>query len=140
MAQQREEDIHPLVVTKQTATADKSAHRSTDTTMLVPESSSVATDQYHHSETIWRVVIDIVSLIICKIHSDIQYNNNRWIFSGCYNDYCALYCYTIYTRFLLFGYRDTISIQRQYNTSLCCGSFINRRSSCLGTGVIFFFK
>jgi hypothetical protein len=32
-------------------------------------SSSVATDQYHHKETIWRILLDIISLIICKYFS-----------------------------------------------------------------------
>ena len=31
--------------------------------------SSVATDQYHHKETIWRILVDIISLIICKYFS-----------------------------------------------------------------------
>lgn len=35
-----------------------------------PRSAATTTDQYHHKETIWRVIIDVISLIIRKSIDD----------------------------------------------------------------------
>jgi hypothetical protein len=71
---------------------------------------SVTTDQYHHSETIWRIVLDIISLIICKYFSLFSKILIEFIFSIDYNTDFTLCCYTVYTRIFLFGFIDKVSI------------------------------
>jgi len=72
MANQLKRDIHELGRNKQNfITHNIRPQDSPTTTMLITESQStppVATDQYHHTETIWRIILDIISLIICKIN------------------------------------------------------------------------
>ncbi len=70
MAKHRQGDIHSLETEKQNIILRDNTHRSPHTAMVITESQkgSTATDQYHHSETIWRVILDIISLIICKIN------------------------------------------------------------------------
>jgi len=70
MAQQRQGDIHAVGTSRQNLIPNDNPHRSANRTMLVTDSQStpsVATDQYHHSETIWRVITDIISLIILAV-------------------------------------------------------------------------
>ncbi len=119
---------------------DTSKQRSPNAAMIVSESQSsppTTTDQYHHSETIWRVILDIVSLIICK--------NRKFLlekllffycFSNCYNCYITFCCSAICTWIFLFGYINKISIQKRYHSSLCCSSFINWFASGFGNRII----
>lgn len=67
MANLRQSNIHDIGRNKQSFTSqNRSAKRSPTTTMLITDSPPVTTDQYHHTETIWRVLLDIISLAICK--------------------------------------------------------------------------
>jgi hypothetical protein len=72
MAKHRQGDIHSLETEKQNIILHDNARQSPHTAMVITESqtarASTATDQYHHSETIWRVILDIISLIICKLN------------------------------------------------------------------------
>jgi hypothetical protein len=73
MAQQRQEHNYPPRTFKPTTIHNTNAQRSANSMMLSREidptaSASTTTDQYHHTETIWRIVIDAISLLICKMN------------------------------------------------------------------------
>ena len=64
MAKHRQDDIHSIEIREQ------HINQPTRAGMVILESEMATplttTDRYHHSETIWRVVLDVISLIICK--------------------------------------------------------------------------
>lgn len=70
MAAQRHGDTHALVKpTKQNLISPTSQTLPTNTTVMIGEqqhSPPIQTDQFHHRESIWRVVVDIICLLICK--------------------------------------------------------------------------
>jgi len=65
MAKQRQSDIHALEITHHNTMNNTNRYDSPKAPMIIADSPTT-TDQYHHSETIWRVFMDITSLIICK--------------------------------------------------------------------------
>jgi len=70
MARQNQVYTHELATNQQNLVSNNTNQYSTEnTTMIItqPESASKTTnDQYHHTETIWRILVDIISLTICK--------------------------------------------------------------------------
>jgi len=71
MAEQKQVYNHEFATNKQHLINNNTKQYSTQNTtmiMTLPESGTppTTTDQYHHKETIWRILIDIISLIICK--------------------------------------------------------------------------
>jgi hypothetical protein len=70
MSKQQQEDIRLSGTSQQNIITRKNEQRPPNSTMIITESQispPTTTDQYHHTETIWRVITDIISLIICKI-------------------------------------------------------------------------
>jgi len=71
MAYPRQGDIQTLGTSRQNLIphSNNQQHRSPNKNMFIAEpqlTPPTTTDQYHHTETIWRVIIDIISLGICK--------------------------------------------------------------------------
>ena len=70
MARQQQDDVRLLRTAGQNSIPSYSnQQRSQNIAMNAVDAqptSQVATDQYHHKETIWRVILDFISLIICK--------------------------------------------------------------------------
>jgi hypothetical protein len=71
MAKQNQVYNHEFATNKQHLINNNTNQHSTQNTTVImtpPESGTppTTTDQYHHKETIWRILIDIISLIICK--------------------------------------------------------------------------
>lgn len=118
MAKQRQDGIHQLGTSKQNLiTKDTNMHRSDNSNLMLTEPTPsstppVATDQYHHTETIWRVIIDVVTLSICK-NKKFYLVKKKQLFLNFSSAYCddniTFYCTTIYTRIFLFGFNNKIS-------------------------------
>ena len=73
MAEQHRGDDYPLATHRKTSGPTKNQNHSpgSQTMMLQPESpGAVTTDHIHRTETLWRIIIDAISLAICKIHID----------------------------------------------------------------------
>lgn len=73
MAKQHRDDDYPLTAQRKTSgPTNNQNHSPGSQTMLVqPESpGTVTTDHIHRTETLWRIIIDVISLAICKIHID----------------------------------------------------------------------
>jgi len=71
MARQNQVYTHELATNQQNLVSNNTNQYSTENTttiMTQPESGppTTTTDQYHHTETIWRILVDIISLTICK--------------------------------------------------------------------------
>ena len=43
-------------------------------------SQPTTTDRYHHRETIWRILIDAISLIICMTMMEMMRTNEHCLF------------------------------------------------------------
>lgn len=75
MAKQHRDDDYPLTTHRQPS-GSANNHQSSpnsQTMMIQPESAgSVTTDHIHRTETLWRIIIDAISLAICKILIDIS--------------------------------------------------------------------
>ena len=96
---------------------------------------STTTDQYHHRETIWRVLIDAISLIIrksivlttMKIEHLLNFSS-----SDRRHGHFSLCGQTVYSGFLLFGHDDSISVQRQHHSDVCRCASLDRFTNNLG--------
>ena len=69
MSRQQQEDIRLSGSSQQHIITHKNEQRPPNSAMILTGSQiapPTTTDQYQHTETIWRVITDIISLIICK--------------------------------------------------------------------------
>ncbi len=113
MAQQHQGNPHALSISNQHLIAYNEKSRSPNAPTIMTESQAtppVITDQFHHTETIWRIIVDITSLITCKNENISLEKFNFYFFSACCYGDITFCCSTIYTRLFLFGYNNKISI------------------------------
>ena len=81
-----------------------------------------STDQYDHRETIWRILFDAVSLIICKERNTFFYilNSNHFLCRSSVggHNHLPFCCQAVHSRFFLFRYVDSLSVQRQHDSNI----------------------
>ena len=66
-----------------------------------------------HTETIWRVVLDLISLCIRKFAAFHRKRESTFLLFSARRSHCiALHCHTILARLLLFGYNHQIPVQK----------------------------
>jgi hypothetical protein len=69
MSKQHQGDIQLQGTGRESIITYNNEHRPPNAAMILAESQvtpPTTTDQHYHSETIWRVILDIISLLICK--------------------------------------------------------------------------
>ena len=72
MSQNTRRSSHPFIFTSTNAIEDRDQHAEEYPNMFVSQrppyraASTATTDQYHRTESIWRIIIDVISLIIRK--------------------------------------------------------------------------
>ena len=135
---------HPFIFTSTNAIADRDQQQQGEyPNMFVSQrppfrAASTTTDQYHRTESIWRIIIDAISLIIRKYSMTL--NDVRAMFvllSAHRHRHLALHRQAVHTWLLLLGHEHPVPVQGQYDTDLCSGDSLHRSADHLGNARMF---